>query len=78
VAGERPSGLSGRLTTVEVTAIDVRLSTAAVLLRALGAHRRRSRYLPMQAEAAAALFQVVSRRYLKGSIILTTNRSISS
>ena len=35
-------------------------------------------YLPMQAEAAAALFQVVSRRYLKGSIILTTNRSISS
>jgi DNA replication protein DnaC len=32
----------------------------------------------MQAEAAAALFQVVSRRYLKGSIILTTNRSISS
>jgi DNA replication protein DnaC len=35
-------------------------------------------YLPMQAEAAAALFQVVSRRYLKGSIIMTTNRSISS
>jgi DNA replication protein DnaC len=35
-------------------------------------------YLPMQAEAAAAPFQVVSRRYLKGSIILTTNRLISS
>lgn len=35
-------------------------------------------YLPMQAEAAAALFQVVSRRYLKGSIVMTTNRSISS
>jgi len=35
-------------------------------------------YLPMQAEAAAALFQVVSRRYLKGSIILTTNRGIAS
>jgi DNA replication protein DnaC len=35
-------------------------------------------YLPMQAEAAAALFQVISRRYLKGSIVLTTNRSISS
>ncbi len=35
-------------------------------------------YLPMQAEAAAALFQVVSRRYQKGSIILTTNRGIAS
>ena len=35
-------------------------------------------YLPLQAEAAAALFQVVSRRYLKGSIILTTNRGIAS
>ena len=32
----------------------------------------------MQAEAAAALFQVVSRRYQKGSIILTTNRGIAS
>jgi DNA replication protein DnaC len=31
-------------------------------------------YLPMQAEAAAALFEVVQRRYLKGSIILTTSR----
>ena len=35
-------------------------------------------YLPMPAESAAALFQVVSQRYLKGSICLTTNRSISS
>lgn len=35
-------------------------------------------YLPLQAEAAAALFQVVSRRYQKGSIILTTNRGIAS
>jgi DNA replication protein DnaC len=34
-------------------------------------------YFPVQAEAAA-LFQVVSRRYLKGSIVLITNRSISS
>ena len=30
-------------------------------------------YLPLPAEAAAALFQVVSQRYLKGSIALTTN-----
>ena len=29
-------------------------------------------------EAASALFQVVSRRYLKGSIVLTTNRSITN
>lgn len=35
-------------------------------------------YLPLQGEAAAALFQVVSRRYQKGSIILTTNRGIAS
>jgi DNA replication protein DnaC len=35
-------------------------------------------YLPMASEAAAALFQVVSQRYLKGSIVLTTNRSIAT
>jgi DNA replication protein DnaC len=35
-------------------------------------------YLPMPAEDASALFQVISRRYLKGSIILTTNRGVSS
>ena len=35
-------------------------------------------YLPMPAEDAAALFQVISRRYQKGSIILTTNRSVAS
>jgi DNA replication protein DnaC len=35
-------------------------------------------YLPMAAEAAAALFQVVSQRYLKGSICLTTNLSVSN
>ena len=34
--------------------------------------------LPMPAEDAAALFQVVSRRYQKGSIILTTNHSVAS
>lgn len=35
-------------------------------------------YLPLRGEAGAALFQVVARRYLKGSIILTTNRGIAS
>jgi DNA replication protein DnaC len=35
-------------------------------------------YLPMPAEAASALFQVVSQRYLKGSIVLTTNLGIAS
>ncbi|WP_421845476.1 IS21-like element helper ATPase IstB [Mycobacterium sp.] len=35
-------------------------------------------YLPLPSEAAAALFQVVSQRYLKTSIIITTNRSVSS
>ncbi len=33
-------------------------------------------YLPLPKEAASALFQVISQRYLKGSIILTTNRAI--
>ena len=35
-------------------------------------------YLPLASEAAAALFQVISQRALKGSIVLTTNRSIAS
>ena len=35
-------------------------------------------YLPLPAEAAAALFQVASQRYLKGSIALTTNLGIAS
>jgi DNA replication protein DnaC len=35
-------------------------------------------YLPLQAEAAAALFQVIAQRYLKGSIALTTNLGIAS
>ena len=35
-------------------------------------------YLPLPAEAASHLFQVVSRRCEHGSIILTTNRGIAS
>ncbi len=35
-------------------------------------------FLPMPAEDASALFQVITRRYLKGSIILTTNRGVAS
>jgi DNA replication protein DnaC len=35
-------------------------------------------YLPLAGEAAAALFQVVTQRYLKGSICLTTNLGIAS
>ncbi len=34
-------------------------------------------YLPMPSEAASHLFQVISRRYEHGSIILTTNRGIA-
>ena len=34
-------------------------------------------YLPLPAEAASALFQVVNQRYLKTSIIMTTNRPIT-
>ena len=35
-------------------------------------------YLPLASEAAAALFQVITQRYLKGSIVLTTNLGIAS
>jgi len=35
-------------------------------------------YLGMPAEDVAALFQVISRRYFKGSIILSTNRGVAS
>jgi DNA replication protein DnaC len=35
-------------------------------------------YLPLPAEGAAAVFQVISRRAEHGSVIVTTNRSIAS
>jgi DNA replication protein DnaC len=35
-------------------------------------------YLPLPAEAASALFQVISQRYLKTSIVLTTNRGVGA
>lgn len=34
-------------------------------------------YLPMPGEAASHLFQVISRRYQHGSVIMTTNRGIA-
>jgi DNA replication protein DnaC len=35
-------------------------------------------YLPLPGEAAAALFQVINQRYLKTSIVLTTNRPVGA
>ena len=35
-------------------------------------------YLPLPAEAASALFQVIAQRYTKTSIILSTNRGVAS
>ena len=35
-------------------------------------------YLPLPAEAASALFQVVAQRYLKTSIVITTNRGVAA
>jgi len=35
-------------------------------------------YLPLASEAASAFFQVVTRRYEHGSIVLTTNKSIAA
>ena len=34
-------------------------------------------YLPLQAEGASALFQVIAQRYTKTSTIVTTNRPIT-
>ena len=36
------------------------------------------RYLALAGEAVAALFQVVTQRYLNGSIALTTNLGVGS
>ena len=44
--------------------------SAALLIDELG-------YLPMAGEAAAPLFQVITRRYQGASIVLTTNRDIT-
>ena len=35
-------------------------------------------YLPMPGEAGAALFQVITQRYLKGSVVLTTKLGIGA
>jgi len=35
-------------------------------------------YLPLPSEAASALFQVVTQRYLKTSTVLTTNRPVGA
>ena len=35
-------------------------------------------YLPLANEAAAAMFQVITQRYLKGSIVMTTNLGVGS
>ncbi len=35
-------------------------------------------YLTVPEEAASALFQVITQRYIKGSIILTTNRGVAA
>jgi hypothetical protein len=35
-------------------------------------------YLPLPAESASALFQVIAQRYTKTSIVLTTNRGVGA
>ncbi|WP_394289538.1 IS21-like element helper ATPase IstB [Microbacterium sp.] len=35
-------------------------------------------YLPLPSEAASALFQVINQRYLKTSIVITTNRPVGA
>ena len=40
------------------------------------ANHRRTRHLPFEANAAHLFFQLVSRRYERGSMLITSNRSI--
>ncbi len=49
----------------------------ALLRRATISRHRRSGYLPLQTEAAV-LFQVITQRYLKSSIVMTTNLGVGS
>jgi len=35
-------------------------------------------YLPLPGEAASALFQVINQRYLRTSIVITTNRPVGA
>jgi hypothetical protein len=50
----------------------------ALLRRAETARYRRGGLPPLQSEAAAALFQVITQRYLKSSIVTTTNLCVGS
>jgi DNA replication protein DnaC len=50
----------------------------ALLRRPHAPDQRRTGYLPLPGEAASALFQVAPQRYLKTSIVLTTNRGVAS
>ena len=63
----RKAALEGRWATI----MRFFSTPAALIIDELG-------YLPMPAEDAASLFQVISRRYQKGSVILTTNRNVTS
>ncbi|MFN5702019.1 MAG: ATP-binding protein [Betaproteobacteria bacterium] len=50
----------------------------ALIERALGAElSHHLGYLPFEANAAHLFFQLVSRRYERGSILVTSNRSVS-
>lgn len=62
----RKAALEGRWTTT----MNYFASSSLLIIDELG-------YLPMPAEDAAALFQVISRRYGRGSVIITTNRGVA-
>ncbi len=64
-AATAPPSKGGWATTMRFYA-----GPAALVIDELG-------YLPLPAEAASALFQVVNQRYLKSSIIMTTNRPVT-
>jgi DNA replication protein DnaC len=46
--------------------------------RAAAAHHRRDRYLPIDRVGANLFFQLVSRRYERGPMILTSNQGFAS
>ena len=49
---------------------------AGALCQAQTADRRRARYLPFETNAAHLFFQLVSRRYERGAMLVTSNRAV--
>jgi len=50
--------------------------TSSLSTQAQAPHPRRARYLPFEKRSAHLFFQLVARRYEKGSLLVTTNQLV--